>query len=249
MRTFQQLQEGIYDPNIFKAVFLAGGPGSGKSFVVGRTLGGLGLKIINSDDPFERYLKAAGLSMRMPDSEKEPRDIERKRAKRVTAAKKGHAIDGRLGLVIDGTGKNYDKVTTESGLLRELGYETSMVFVNTSLETALSRNEKRARKVPPKLAEAGWKAVQANLGRFQQYFAPDKFFIVDNNDDQENLMEIATKLIKRAIRNPISSPIAKEWIASEMRKKKMASLNNLDSYQGRNVGKGGGGYVPRGKRT
>ena len=68
MKAFYQLLEGIYDPNIFKAVFLAGGPGSGKSFVVGRTLGGLGLKIINSDEPFERYLKAAGLSMRMPDS-------------------------------------------------------------------------------------------------------------------------------------------------------------------------------------
>ena len=57
MKTFQQLREGIYDPNIFKAVFLAGGPGSGKSFVVGKTLGGLGLTIINSDEPFERYLK------------------------------------------------------------------------------------------------------------------------------------------------------------------------------------------------
>ena len=248
MKTFQQLQEGIYDPNIFKAVFLAGGPGSGKSFVVGRTLGGLGLKVINSDEPFERYLKRAGLSMRMPDDEQIPRDIERKRAKKVTAARKGHAIDGRLGLVIDGTGKDYDKVTKESGLLRELGYETSMVFVNTSLETALARNEKRARKVPPRIAEQGWKAVQANLGRFQQYFAPDKFFIVDNNDHQENLMEVATKLIKRAIRKPISNPIAKAWIASEMRKKKMSALNNLDNYQGRNIGKGGGGYVPKGNK-
>jgi len=249
MKSFHQLQEGIYDPNIFKAVFLAGGPGSGKSYVVGRTLSGLGLKIINSDEPFERYLKKAGLSLRMPDDEQIPRDVERKKAKRVTASRKGHAIDGRLGLVIDGTGKDYTKVTSESGLLRELGYETSMVFVNTSLETALSRNEKRARKVPPRIAEQGWKDVQANLGRFQQYFAPDKFFIVDNNDDQEDLMQVATKLIKRAIRNPISSPIAKEWIAREMRKKKMASLNNLDSYQGRNIGKGGGGYVPKGKKT
>ena len=29
----QYLQEGVYDPGIFKAYFLAGGPGSGKSFV------------------------------------------------------------------------------------------------------------------------------------------------------------------------------------------------------------------------
>jgi len=31
------LNEGINDPSIFKAVFLAGGPGSGKSFMVGQT--------------------------------------------------------------------------------------------------------------------------------------------------------------------------------------------------------------------
>lgn len=245
MKTFQQLQEGIYDPNIFKAVFLAGGPGSGKSFVVGRTLSGLGLRIINSDEPFERYLVKAGLSLKMPDEEQIPRDIERKRAKKVTAARKGHAIDGRLGLVIDGTGKEYSKVTRESNLLRELGYETAMVFVNTSLETALVRNRKRARSVPPKIAEQGWKDVQANLGRFQQYFGPDKFFIVDNNDHQEDLMNIATKVIARAVRKPVNNPIARAWIANEMKRKSMSIPSNLDKYQGRNVGKGGGGYVKK----
>ena len=243
MKTFQQLLEGIYDPNIFKAVFLAGGPGSGKSFVVGRTLGGLGLKVINSDEPFERYLKMAGLSMRMPDSEQTARDIERKRAKKVTAAKKGHAIDGRLGIVIDGTGKDYDKLTSQASELKQIGYDVSMVFVNTSLETALVRNEKRARKVPPRIAEQGWKDVQANLGKFQQYFSPKNFFIVDNNDHQEDLMELSTKMIARAIRKPVNNPIAKKWIADQMRQKGMSDLSNQPL--GKNIGKGGGGYVSK----
>ena len=110
MKTFQQLLEGIYDPNIFKAVFLAGGPGSGKSYVVSKVVSGMGLKVINSDEPFERYLVKAGLSLKMPDEEQTERDIERKRAKKVTAARKGHAIDGRLGIIIDGTGKDHDKM-------------------------------------------------------------------------------------------------------------------------------------------
>ena len=59
MKTFQELQEGVYDPNIFKAIFLAGGPGSGKSYVVRKTTGGSGLRIINSDDAFETLLKKA----------------------------------------------------------------------------------------------------------------------------------------------------------------------------------------------
>ena len=57
MKTFYELQEGLYDPNIFKAFFLAGGPGSGKSYVAGRTTGGTGLKSVNSDEAFEYLLK------------------------------------------------------------------------------------------------------------------------------------------------------------------------------------------------
>ena len=57
MKAFYQLLEGVYDPNIFKAFFMAGGPGSGKSYVAGKTTAGQGLKVVNSDDVFERYLK------------------------------------------------------------------------------------------------------------------------------------------------------------------------------------------------
>ena len=66
MIRFTDLQEGVYDPNIFKAFFLAGGPGSGKSFVVRRTTGGLGMKIVNSDAAFERLLDKEGLDKKMP---------------------------------------------------------------------------------------------------------------------------------------------------------------------------------------
>ena len=44
-----QIEEGPNDPAIFKAVFLAGGPGSGKSYVATKILSGLGLKPVNSD--------------------------------------------------------------------------------------------------------------------------------------------------------------------------------------------------------
>ena len=97
MITYSQLVEGVYDPNIFKAIFLAGGPGSGKSYVAGKTIRGQGLKVVNSDDAFEVLLKKAGLSLKMPDSEQEPRDAVRDRAKRITATRRQNYIDGRLG--------------------------------------------------------------------------------------------------------------------------------------------------------
>ena len=107
MISFKELQEGVYDPNILKAFFMAGGPGSGKSYVVQRTTGGLGLKVVNSDEIFEKKLKAAGLSLKMPDNEQSMRDPIRDKSKVLTKKRKEGYLEGRLGLVIDGTGHEY----------------------------------------------------------------------------------------------------------------------------------------------
>ena len=221
MITYEQfINEGVYDPNIFKAVFMAGGPGSGKTHIADRTAGGLGLKAINQDDPFEIYLKQAGLSLKMPDSETAERDPLRARAKRVTVKKQAAAVDGRLGLLIDGTGHKYDELTKRAALLLQLGYEVSMIFVNTSLEVSLYRNEKRPRSVQPKLVKKSWQDVQNNMGKFQNYFGAGNFFIVDNNGFEEDMIEISTKLIRRAISKPVKNVIAQAWIANEMKKKR-----------------------------
>ena len=107
MKTFDQIQEGVYDPNIFKAFFLAGGPGSGKSFVVRKTSGGLGMKIVNSDTAFEKLLKDADFDLDFRDMSPEKsleRDKIRKRAKEVTSKMQKNFVAGRLGMIIDGTG-------------------------------------------------------------------------------------------------------------------------------------------------
>ena len=220
MITYEQfIKEGVYDPNIFKAVFMAGGPGSGKSFIAGKTTGGLGLKIINSDTAFEVFLKKEGLSLKMPESETAARDVERVRAKKVTASRKFHAIQGRLGIIIDGTGHIYDKVAKQAVMLQQLGYETSMVFVNTSLEVALHRNEQRSRSVQPSLVKKSWQDVQNNMGKFQNFFGAAQFFIVDNNGFEEDMLEISTKHIRRAISKPVKNVIAGAWITNELKKK------------------------------
>jgi len=221
MVTYEQfIKEGVYDPNIFKAVFMAGGPGSGKSFIAGKTTGGLGLKIINSDAPFERFLKKEGLSLKMPDSETAERDVERARAKKITASKKFLAVRGRLGIIIDGTGHKYDKIVGPAAMLEQLGYETTMVFVNTSLEVALHRNEQRARSVKPSLVKTSWQNVQNNMGKFQNYFGASNFFIVDNNGFEEDMLEISIKHIRRAISKPVKNVVASAWIANEMKMKR-----------------------------
>ena len=219
MITFTELQEGVYDPNIFKAFFLAGGPGSGKSYVVRRTTGGMGMKIVNSDDIFEKLLDKEGLSKKMPESEKEPRDIVRAKAKRLTSAKKANYLEGRLGLIIDGTGKDYDKIAGQATKLKQIGYDVHMIFVNTSLDVALERNQKRERTVPESITIKSWNDVQRNIGKFSQYFRQN-FIVVDNNDANEDVFTKVFKQIKSLVRKKVSNPVAKMWIASELEKKK-----------------------------
>ena len=94
-----------------------------------------------------------------------------------------------------------------------------MVFVNTSLEVALARNEQRARSVQPSIAKKSWQDVQNNIGKFQNFFGPRYFFIVDNNGLEQDLMQISTKHIRRAISKPIKNIIAAAWITNELKKK------------------------------
>ena len=222
MKTFYELQEGLNDPNIFKAFFLAGGPGSGKSYVVRKTTGGTGLQIVNSDDAFERYLKQAGLSLKMPEDETEPRDVERDRAKKVTSARKGDATSGyvgqRLGLIIDGTGRDYDKVSKEKKQLENIGYDCYMIFVNTSLDVALERNIERERSVREDIVIRSWKAVQSNIGKFNNLFKSG-MIIVDNNKADEDIIVSVFKRIRVLLKNKVTNSRAKQWVSFEMKRR------------------------------
>ena len=222
MKTFSELQEGVYDPNIFKAFFLAGGPGSGKSYVVARTTSPFGMRIVNSDDVFEKLVKSSGMNMDMRNytaAQEKRRDELRDIAKRVTKVREKNYVDGRLGLIIDGTGKNYDKIQEQNKNLIQLGYDTHMIFVNTSLDVALERNLKRPRKLPEPLVVKSWNNVQKNIGKFQNLFR-DRFIIVDNNDPNEPPHIEVFKRVKKLANKKVTNGIAKRWIANELEMKK-----------------------------
>jgi len=218
MKNFNELQEGLQDPNIFKAFFLAGGPGSGKSYVVRKTTGGTGLRVVNSDDAFETMLKKAGLSLKMPPEEEVPRDAVRDRAKRVTAKRQEGYLDGRIGLIIDGTGRDYDKIAKQATELKQLGYDVHMIFVNTSLDVALERNAQRSRSVPEPIVVKSWKDVQSNIGKFSQYFRAN-FVVVDNNNAKEDVFVQVFKQIKGLLKKKVRNPAAHQWISMEMKRR------------------------------
>ena len=219
MKTFYELQEGLNDPNIFKAFFLAGGPGSGKSYVVRKTTGGTGLKTVNSDNAFEKLLKDANLSLKMPDSETDARTPVRDRAKEITKKQQKNYLEGRLGLIIDGTGHKFDKIAKQSNELRQLGYDTHMIFVNTSLDVALERNAKRSRSVPESIVIKSWKEVQSNIGKFNTHFKSE-MIIVDNNVADEDIIKQVYKRIQGLLKKKVKNTRAKAWIENELALKK-----------------------------
>ena len=219
MKTYNELQEGVYDPNIFKAIFLAGGPGSGKSYVVQRATGGLGMKIVNSDTASEKLIKDAGISLDMRKMEPKTRDVIRGRAKKLTKKRQKNYIEGRLGLIVDGTGHDYEKIAKQARGLENLGYDIHMIFVNTSLDVALERNEIRSRKLPTNVVTQSWKEVQKNIGKFSNFFKGN-FIIVDNNASDENPMTDVFKRVLKLVKRKVSNSRAKTWIARELELKR-----------------------------
>ena len=219
----QILREGVYDPGIFKAFFLAGGPGSGKSFVTAGAFGGTGLKTVNSDTAFERGLKKGNLSLKMPDEEEYFRNIVRAKAKMTTATQLDTYIQGRLGLVIDATGRDLNTINSQKRQLDLIGYDSYMIFVNTSLEVALERNKNRPRTIPEYLVKNSWNQVQRNIGTFQRIFSPNRMLIVDNNKSEKELVTLTLNTASRYIRSQLrASPqnlTAKQWIANELKAK------------------------------
>ena len=210
----EYLSEGVYDPGIFKAFFLAGGPGSGKTFVTSSAFAGTGLKVVNSDKMFERGLKKAGLSMKMPASEEDFRNVIRNRAKTTARNQLDKYMEGRLGLVIDATGRDLPLISQQVNMLRYIGYDCYMIFVNKN----------RPRTIPEYIVQKSWEGVQSNIGAFQRVFSPNKMFIVDNNRSEKELVTMvlnsASKFIRSKLRTKPESQIAANWIKRELMLKK-----------------------------
>ena len=211
----EELHEGINDPHIFKAVFMAGGPGSGKSHMARELLGGSGLKAVNTDQALEYLMAKHDLDPKMPDEEQEERDVQRDRAKELTSKRSANYIDGRLGLIIDGTAKDYEKIAKAKKDLEDLGYETRMVFVNTDLETAQERNMKRPeRSVPAKLVRKGWEMAQENAGKFQMLFGQPGLYIIENSENSENAERInkVHANMRQWLLTPVTNREALDWM-------------------------------------
>ena len=224
MKSLKLFLEGRNDPSIFKAVFMAGAPGAGKSYVSDwMSLGPqLGYKVINSDMEFTRYMKDAGLTDEKgavildPEQEYE-RGVIRTVAKRHTQAKTNYAMVGRLGLVIDGTGANASKVQKQKATLEKLGYETAMVYVSIPLEDSIESDRKRGeeggRSIGPELVTQKFKELDKSIPKLKKSFGK-MFFVIDNTVREKTpaLIRKVESVIKKWSKQLPKNKAAKEWM-------------------------------------
>jgi hypothetical protein len=264
------IEEGVFDPQILKCIFMAGGPGSGKSYsadallnqhanqIFGLTKGEDevsifsnasflpgGMKYVNSDRLFEKALAAAGISAGDleqiykdtparydaqitgapdPDQPYNPASIRTVEKDRLKKLKAPYEIE-RLGLLVDGTGKSRKKITRQKERAEVMGYDTYMIFVNTTLEVAQQRNQKRARTLPedgPDGLIAMWQACQDNLEYYEQLFGKN-FALVNNNVYGPPPEEIKAD-VERFIDSPVENPKGQEWIESELERRGVQTL-------------------------
>jgi len=235
------IKEGVDDKGILKAIFLAGGPGSGKTWVT-RGLYGIpkkmnfsagGLKLVNQDTELEfllkKYFGTTDLD-NMPEElfaditgvdfkgkEVDMNSGMRAYAKSLTKARMESYVRGRLGVIVDGTGHKYQSIAKKKQRMEDLGYDCYMVFVNTSLEVALKRNSERDRVVPEKIVRDSWQDVQQNLGGFQRLFGRN-FIIVDNSktldedEAQKKFDDLVKQGVNKFIKAPVKNSIGKKWV-------------------------------------
>jgi predicted kinase len=236
----EMITEGVDDPGILKCIFLAGGPGSGKSFTAKEIFGvgksdiasvsAGGLKVLSSDVAFEQALKKNGINPKdLADIEKndpnfwayiagDTGDSIRNRSKEITKKQQAFYEAGRLGMIIDGTGDEVLKIRNKMDKAEKLGYDCYMVFVNTSLEVAIKRNAERSRSLPESLVREIWGKCQENMGKFQGMFG-NNFIIVDNTE-YHPISKSVQKQVDAFLRKPIQNPIGKKWILGARQLKK-----------------------------
>ena len=209
------LEEGVNDPHIFKAIAMIGPMGAGKSTIARQLVGGSGLRSLNLDNFNELLIKQG----KVAGGNLTPDQLER--SWQLTQAQKGNWVDGRLGLLIDGSGRNVEGLVKPLMQLEALGYDTMVILVNVSLETSLQRQQSRAaqqaqqygtgRNVPADLAKSSYDQIQQNIPKLQQLYG-NKLLII-NNEGAVDLAQEKT-IVDRFLSAPPSKPAAVEWIKS-----------------------------------
>lgn len=180
------------------AVILAGGSGSGKGYVISHKIA-IDAKIIDVDQLKKLYTIAAKKGKTIKDDRdydfKNPEDVgalhdivDKKAYKEKIEDMfyASHVNGNRPNIIYDITGSKADKLKNLGKMLKDMGYQVSLVWVLTNRQVAMMRNLCRARVVPAEIFHETHNKVNQNVFPFLQstdakYY--DEAWVVFNSSD------------------------------------------------------------------
>lgn len=209
MITFKQyLTESINDKGIFKAIFMGGPPGSGKSYVMSQIKSGqIEPRIVNTDRPLEFFAQRDNI-----DLSKEYKYSYVDKSKKTTQQMLVQYINGMLPLWIDGTSSNPSNLLRRIGMLESYGYDVGMIWVETDVELAIKRVQQRGRPVPEQMIRRVFETAQENKQFYESKF--QNFWTVDNNEGaltDQTIMK-AFNRVSSFFQSPIDNPVGQRVV-------------------------------------
>jgi adenylate kinase family enzyme len=230
-----------------KAIILAGAPGAGKSSVTDEIIRDLGLTVLNIDDYFIKNLRNAGISLDLKRADAAGRSgaaIAMASAKEPYKAELKQEIEKRGNIVIDGTAASYNETVKLKETLEEAGYDVMMVFVYSSLEKSLKKNEDRFersagedRSLMPGIVMQTWANVTKNFIPYLNLFGQN--FVATTKDKDPFGKRSLEDIIKRYIdpfkpqdtKPKTEKEAAKSRADKEKLEQEILSLRNKENVQ------------------
>jgi hypothetical protein len=168
---------------LFKAIFVTGGPGSGKDVIVREAIAESKLVELN-------YIQAKDYlsdKHKLAESSKDQRR---------------EAIRARGPLVINGPADDINSIGYIKEELEELGYQTMMVFVDTTNDVSKERNSLLSRMMMESIRYDKWVNSQNNIRMFYEMFNDFKIFDNTGNidtkiDDISDIFQSTTEFFGR----------------------------------------------------
>lgn len=214
------MDEGVRDPHILKAVYMIGTPGAGKSTISKLLTGSSGLKSVNLDNFHEMWIKKGmipGGQLRPEDTERSWQNVEKQ---------KSLWKSERLGMLIDGSGRNLDGIQKTYMALDKMGYDQACVLVHIPAEEAIKRAEGRAakqasehgvgRSVPHDFIRSVDSQIRKNIPALRKIFG-NNFIMVENMGDPRSNPEVgeASRRVTSFLNGPLRNPVAQQYLATD----------------------------------
>jgi cytidyltransferase-like protein len=179
---------------LFKAIFVTGGPGSGKDVIIREAIAESRAVELNATQAFDYLADKQKLAEKTSDFRRE-------------------SIRNRGPLIINGPADSIDKINHIKEELEELGYSTMMVFVNTTNEISQERNTKLSRMMVESIRYDKWSQAQKNKRLFSESF--DDFIQIDNTGSLESIEQDITNTyinINAFIENNSYNDVSLSWL-------------------------------------